>query len=140
MLVAVIATIKNMCNFTAPPADMTFPSQTIIKSTDVIKAQTTIKLTCTMDAPYWISLSGGDWNSGGNRRMKSDQGNYFIDYELYTKSDYNLVWGVRQNVDTVSASGIGANKDHDVWGKILPNSTSPRPGKYSDKIIVTVNF
>ena len=138
--VDVTATIKNMCTFTAPPADLIFPGQTIIKQSDLIRAQTTIKLTCTMDAPYWISLSDGDYKSGGNRRMKSDKGDYYIDYELYTKNDYSVVWGAIQDRNTVSGSGSGGNKDHDVWGKILPMETSPRPGKYSDKIIVTVNF
>ena len=139
--VQVYATIKNKCKFSAPPADMIFPGQTIIKQTDVIKAQTTIKLTCTMDAPYWISLSDGKWKGSGRyRRMKRDEGDYYIDYELYTKNDYSVVWGATLNVNTVSGSGIGDNKDHDVWGKIIPPDTSPRPGKYSDTIIVTVNF
>ena len=139
--VPVTATIRNMCTFTAPPADMVFPGQTIIKSTDVIKAETTIKLTCSMDTPYWISLSDGDWKSGGSRRMKREGSDDFIRYQLYRTQDLSgLPWGVTQNVDTVSGAGNAANKDHGVYGKILPNNTSPRPGQYSDRIIVSVNF
>jgi len=141
-VVEVTATIKNMCKFTAPTADMVFPGQKIIKPTDIITAKTKINLTCTMDAPYWISLDNGKWKSGKYRRMKSNEGEYYIDYQLYTKDDYAVVWGVTQNVDTVPGEGKGENQPHDVYGKILlpEGSPSPRPGEYSDKIIVTVNF
>ena len=139
--VPVTATIRNMCTFTAPPDDMVFPGQTIIKSTADIRAETAIKLTCSMDTPYWISLSDGDWKSGGRRRMKRLGSNDFIPYELYRTQDLSgLPWGATQNVDTVSGAGSAANKDHGVYGKILPDGPSPRPGEYRDKIIVTVNF
>lgn len=73
--------------------------------------------------------------------MKREGSDDFIRYQLYRTQDLSgLPWGVTQNVDTVSGAGNAANKDHGVYGKILPNNTSPRPGKYSDRIIVSVNF
>ena len=142
--VDVHATIKKMCKITAPPAEMKFPDQTIIRSTDDIRAQTAIKLTCSMDAPYWISLDNGInarnglCPSGSTRCMIS--GSNPINYELYTDATLSTRWGATQNVDTVPGQGIGSNKDHGVYGKILPDSTSPRPGRYTDTITVTVNF
>jgi len=142
--VDVTATIKKMCKFTSPPADMVFQSQTIIKSTDDIRAETAIRLTCTMDAPYWISLDNGLNARNGLCPSASQRcmisGSNRINYELFTDAGRSSRWGAKQSLDTVSGAGIGGNKDHGVYGKILPGNTSPPPGKYSDTITVTVNF
>ena len=113
-----------------------FPTVTIFTS-DVL-GQSALTVTCTTNAPYWVSLDNGQNALSGQRRMRS--GANYIDYDLYSDSGRTLRWGLTKDVDTVSGLGVNTGKQLPVYGKVPKPAATPPFGNYSDLIIATVNF
>lgn len=134
VVLAVRARITANCTISV--TDMTFPSQTIFTA-DVLQ-QSALTVTCTNNAPYWVSLDNGQNALSGQRRMRS--GANYIDYELYRESARASRWGATKDVDTVAGKGSATGQVIPVYGKIPKPTISPAPGKYVDQIIATVNF
>ena len=128
------ATITPNCSVVASP--LTFPD--VLFFTADVTGQSAVTVTCTTDAPYWVSLDNGQNAASGQRRMRA--GAEYIAYDLYSDSARALRWGATKDVDTVSGIGVYTGKQHPVYGKIPKPAVTPLPGTYSDQIIATVNF
>ena len=135
------AEIKATCTISA--TNMTFPSQTII-TTDVL-AENRLTIQCTMDADYWVSLDNGLYDGGsGQRRMKHDTKENYIDYDLFRDSSRVSRWGrVVKGVDPALGTcncATGHTANIAVYGKIPKPDISPHAGLYKDTITATVEF
>ena len=126
--------VQPSCAISATP--LIFPPQTTLTA-DVL-AQSSLLVTCTLNALYWVGLNDGQNAVAGQRRMRN--GANYIHYELYTDSARTARWGATKDRDTVSGAISGASQQIPVYGKIPRPMVSPPPGNYYDTIIVTVNF
>ena len=91
---------------------------------------------CT--AAYTIALSPGTSNSYAPRKMAA--GPYNLNYNLYTDTGRNTVWGDgTPGTSVVSVSGQPNGAAHTVYGRI-PAGQNLGAGSYSDQVIVTVTF
>lgn len=126
--------VQPSCAISATP--LIFPPQTTLTA-DVL-AQSSLLVTCTLNALYWVGLDDGQHAIAGQRRMKS--GANYINYEIYRDSARRLRWGATKDRDTVSGAVLGASQPLPVYGKIPSPMVSPPPGNYYDTVIVTVNF
>ncbi|MEQ8205921.1 MAG: spore coat U domain-containing protein [Woeseia sp.] len=100
-----------------------------------------IRLQCSADTAYSVSLGAGGGGDAGARRMvhgsiPTEQ----IGYQLYSDASRSQVWGDGSgSTTTVGGTGTGATQSVSVYGRI-PLQATPRPGDYVDTVIVTVNY
>jgi spore coat protein U-like protein len=66
-------------------------------------------------------------------------GNDAIAYGLYRNSQRTSPWGETLDADTLSGTGTGLTQSVPVYGRVPPQAT-PRPGTYSDTVVVTVIY
>lgn len=106
-------------------------------STSDLTANTSFSLQCVNGTSYSIKLNNG-LNFASNRRMlNSQQSNTFLNYELYTSSNFSSVWN---SSNFISGIGNGNAENITVYGKIFANQNSAMVGSYSDLVTITVTF
>ena len=94
---------------------------------------------CTVGTAYSVSLGGGQYMSGGSRRMLGGSGNH-LSYGLFADSARQTPWGDGTALGARrSGTGSGATQTLPVYGRIGPNQYV-RPGSYSDNVQVTVEY
>jgi len=131
----VVATPGAGC--TLATANMTFPNTGVLDH--VVTAQGALGVTCTNLAPYSISLDNGqNGTSPTARRMKSGTGD-MVTYALYRDSARTLPWGTASSSQGVSGTGLGTQQAFPVYGQV-PIQGTPRPGTYTDTVVVTVTY
>jgi spore coat protein U-like protein len=103
-----------------------------------IDASTTVSITCSKNLPIRVRLGGGlAWNAG-RRRMTN--GTAYIEYNLYKDAARSQFWGNTANADDLSATGTGVAQTVPVYGRTYTQSSTPKPGAYSDSIVISVDY
>lgn len=98
-----------------------------------------IQITCTNNTSYSIALSAGGSGSYSTRQL-SDGSSNNLNYNLYTSSSYNSIWGDGTgNSDAVNQTGTGSQDTVTVYGRITAGQ-SVANASYSDTITVTVTY
>ena len=101
------------------------------------ESTSTVTVTCPSLTPYAISLSPGI-GTYGQRQMTS--GSNTLNYNLYTSSLYNSIWGDGTgSTTTVNGNADNNGSNQTIYGR-LPHQPAAVPGSYSDSIVVTVNY
>lgn len=104
-------------------------------------ATSTIALACTPGVDYDVSIDTGLHPQGQTRQMYDPALGTYLPYEIYTNSKMTAQWGDRQGINTVSGrSGRSGQEILTAYGKIKSTTQTARHGKYSDYVVVTVNF
>ncbi len=104
-------------------------------------ATSTISLGCTPGVDYDVSIDTGLHPQGQTRRMFDPVLGTYLPYEIYTNSKMTAQWGDRPGINTVSGrSGRTGEEILTAYGKIKSTTQTARHGKYSDYVVVTVNF
>ena len=102
-------------------------------------AQGTLSIQCSPSLPYTVSLNGG--NSGATdptqRKMSFSGAN--VTYGLYQDAARTLPWGSTVGTDTASGTGTGVTQTQTVYGRVTAQTT-PKPGSYTDSVVVTVGY
>lgn len=133
----VSATVTDTCqNLTA--ANINFGAYNPLSSNNT-DATGDVQITCTNNTNYSVQLSSG---SSGNytTRQLSDGASNSINYNLYTSSNHNTVWGDgTASTDTVNQAGTGNQDSITVYGRIT-SGQSVANASYSDTINVTVTY
>ena len=94
---------------------------------------------CTVGTAYSVSLGGGQYLSGGSRRMLGGSGNH-LSYALFSDSGRQTPWGDGSALGAKrSGTGSGGAQSLPVYGRIGSNQYV-RPGSYSDNVQVTVEY
>lgn len=129
------ATVLSSCNVNA--TSVNFGSSGILSgNTD---AQGTLSIQCSPSLPYTVSLNGG--NSGATnptqRQMSFSGAN--VTYGLYRDSARTLPWGSTVGTDTASGTGTGVTQTQTAYGRVTAQTT-PKPGSYTDSVVVTVGY
>jgi spore coat protein U-like protein len=91
-----------------------------------------------------VRMQSGDHGTIAARKMQSDSGGYLLDYNIYTSSLRNTVWGDGTTGATVTVNGalvvIGDwNITRAVHARVSPTPAT-RPGDYSDHVIVRIDW
>jgi spore coat protein U-like protein len=104
-----------------------------------VDASANLSVTCTISAPYTVSLSPGASTGAttSNRAMTGPGGK--VKYALYQNSGRTTNRGNNIGVDTVAGTGTGAAQSMPVYGRVAPQTT-PSVGTYTDTVVVTVSF
>jgi spore coat protein U-like protein len=98
-----------------------------------------ISVNCSSGGTYEVSLDGGQYSTGGTRRMAGPAGNY-LNYELFSNSARTLSWGNGTVLGgSVNGTGSGSAQSLIVYGRIAAGQLST-PGSYSDSVMVTVEY
>ncbi len=102
----------------------------------------TINTTCTVNAPYSISLSAGQ-GAGATvsaRKMTRSGGGDVLAYALYTSAARTSLWGDGTNgTSTLSSTGTGATQSNTIYASVLAPASVP-PGTYVDTVIATITY
>ena len=88
---------------------------------------------------YHVLLGDGlnPVSSGGQRRMQGPNGS-LLNYELYKDAARTTRWG---NTDYLGVAGTGTGQPQTlvVYGRVPPQSV-PTAGKYTDTVVITVDY
>ncbi len=133
---AVTAAITANCSVSA--TNMTFPPQTTFANP--VNSQSSVTITCTSQAPYWIALDGGTSGASDPTQRKMSLAGHSITYGLYRDSANRSPWGNTQSVNTAVGTGSAGPNTFIVYGLIPRPPAIPLPGVYQDTVTVTVNF
>ena len=94
-----------------------------------------IRLNCTKDVSYSISLDNGRNAVADTRRLRSAAGDASsIAYHLYQDASRSTLW---DSATPYAGVGSGQPVDVTVYGRI-PATATPAAGKYRDAVTVTV--
>lgn len=104
-----------------------------------VDATSRVDVTCTVGSAFNLGLGYGlHGTSVTTRRMQDLAGNR-VGYQLYRDAARSLVWGLLPDGLTATSSGTGSAQGITVYGRV-PVQTTPRPGAYSDTVVVTVTY
>ena len=130
----VTGTVSAFC--TASATNMNFGSQGNFNA-DVL-ATSTLTVTCTNNAGYWVGLDNGQ-NSATPAARKMIRGAQTVTYSLYRDSARLNVWGSTNPTDTLAGVGAATAQPLTIYGKV-PAQPTPQAGTYTDTVTATVNF
>lgn len=100
----------------------------------------TITVKCSNGASYDVGLNDGGNAEAGQRRMSDGAATAaFLSYNLFQDSGRTTSWGEVVGTDTLSATGTGANQEHQVYASI-PEQSDASVGNYTDTVTVTVTY
>ena len=129
------ATVVSTCNVNATIVN--FGSQGLL--TNDKDAQGTISIQCSPSLPYTVSLNGGNAGATNPAQRKMSFSGADVTYGLYQDSARTLPWGSTIGSNTTSGTGTGLTQAQTVYGRIAAQTT-PKPGTYTDSVVVTVGY
>ncbi|MBB3066505.1 Csu type fimbrial protein [Limibacillus halophilus] len=94
-----------------------------------------ITVTCSQGQAYTILMDGGNNANAGRRNMVLDGTS--VAYDLYTDSAHSNLWNDSTGKQAI---GSGAPDDHVVFAKTYPTTALVAPGRYSDRVGITVKW
>lgn len=134
---AVSATVVETCSVAASPLSFRLANTPGLDA----QAQSTIALNCNSATGFEIALDPGGNAAGGVRRMVESESGAALAYEIYSDAARSIPWGDDAGVDTVAgAAGPGRGVVFTAYGSIVPSMAQLAPGRYTDTVVVTVNF
>lgn len=104
-----------------------------------VDATSQIRVTCTAGSSFDVGLGYGLYGGGVNDRHMQDLTGDRIGYQLYRDSGRTLSWGLVADGLATTSAGSGTAQSFTVHGRVPPQAT-PRPGAYSDTVVVSVTY
>ena len=129
------ATVVSSCNVSA--TNINFGSIGVL--TGNTDSTGTLSIQCNSTLPYTVSLNGGLSGAADPTQRKMTFSGANTIYGLYRDSARSLPWGATVGTNTASGTGNGASQNLTVYGRIAAQTT-PKPGTYTDTIVVTVAY
>lgn len=132
------ATVQKNCSVNTA-SNLTFPPQGLLNQAVTGSGQITVR--CTNNNAFAVAINGGTVaNNVMARKMKHATAADTVGYQLYQDANYATVWGDGVTGGTMfNGTGTGANQAFTVYGRV-PAQATPRPGNYSDTVLVTITF
>lgn len=121
------------CSITS--SDLTFPAVGVL--TAAIQAEASLSVTCTNKTTYSVGIDNGISGTSPTARKMTSAAGTSITYGLYRNAARTLAWG--GSGQTASGTGTGGSQTMTVYG-IVPVQTTPAPGTYSDRVVVTLTY
>ena len=132
---SVTATVLSRCTVAATTVN--FGSTGLLTANK--DAQGTLSIQCNSTLPYTLSLNGGTSGATDPTQRKMTFSGANVTYGLYRDAARALAWGSTIGTNTTSGTGTGLTQTQTVYGRIA-TQTTPKPGAYSDSVIVTVGY
>lgn len=136
---SVNATVASNCLVTAAPLAFTD-----YDASGPVDGSADLSVRCSNGTPYTIKLGAGSIGTIAQRLLKS--GVNQLEYNLFTTSGRNTIWGETTGTNTVPGNGRGMSilkaNTHTVYGTIAntaANQDAPT-GLYTDAVAVTVEY
>jgi spore coat protein U-like protein len=129
------ATVVSSCNVSA--TNINFGNIGLL--TGNTDATGTLTIQCNSTLPYTVSLDGGLSGAANPTQRKMAFSGANTIYGLYRDIARSLPWGNTVGTNTTSGTGNGLSQNQTVYGRIASQAT-PKPGAYSDTIVVTVGY
>lgn len=127
------ATVSPNCLVEAE--DIDFGQHGIIDA--AVTAVGDIRVSCTPDTDYTISLGGGLTDAADPEQRVMRSANSSIAYGLYSDPGHSRPWGAAA-ATLVRGTGIGTLHSTPVYGRVLPQASAP--GVYADTVVVTITY
>lgn len=118
-------------------ADLTFPATGTLNS--ALTGQASLGVTCTKGTAYSLSLGNGATGTGPTARKMVAANGDSVTYGLYRNSARTQAWGAAAAGLAASGTGTGSGQSLTVYGQV-PVQATPRPGSYSDRVVVTIAY
>ena len=128
------ASVSGACTVTAD--DLNFGTYDPDSGTT---GQAIIHINCSNGQDYTVALDDGQHPYSGQRRMKHESQDKYLNYDLYQDSGLSQRWG-SSGSEVVSDTGTGSEQQKTVYGKIPSGQSSAPVGSYSDTVTVTVSW
>ena len=96
---------------------------------------TAITVTCDEGSEYRITADNGDHSDGSGFRMKDNDRNSYLRYDLYRDMDSMNIWGGADN--SATGTGTGNAESHVILGRIQGDQRAA-PGVYRDQVVFSV--
>ena len=132
----VSATVSAVCEVTA--ADLAFGTYTSSAGTPA-NGTTLLRATCTPGSTYNVGLNEGTSAGATVNARKMSSGANALNYQLYSDSARQVIWGNTSGTDTVTGVGTGLAVDHTVFGSVPAAQVVPA-GSYEDTITVRIFY
>jgi spore coat protein U-like protein len=132
----VTATVQAVCEVTA--SDLAFGVYTAQSGTP-LQGTTLLRATCTPGTTYNVGLDAGTSSGATVNQRRMVSGANSLNYQLYSDSSRNTIWGNTSGTDTVTGTGTGVAVDHTVYGQVPAAQVVPA-GAYSDTITVRIFY
>lgn len=147
--IRVSATIEKGCVFHDSGTVLDFGTHpTSSRKTNVtasiVNNRSTWSVECTPEIPVNIIFDNGKNfdTATQTRRLKSEAGTYFINYQIYSNSAHSKAIGVNSPSNTLFLISNTYNNilDFGVYGLVdLSKGAANKPsGKYSDEVLITI--
>ncbi|MRG57275.1 hypothetical protein GF108_16990 [Phyllobacterium sp. SYP-B3895] len=132
-----IVEIKPSCKL-GVMGDLDFGVVTPVTDWKNLRASTALSVQCSPEAKYRIAIDNGEPRSSKVRRMYMEGSKETsVAYELYKDASASARW--REN-DAVKGTGTGLQTKVPVHGRITEPLNKKPAGKYSDTVLVTIEF
>lgn len=122
---------------TLTTTDLVFPATGVIRS--AIHGEASIRVSCTSRTVYSVSLDNGITGTAPASRRMTSAGGDGVTYALYRNPGRTALWGSAPAGLSVTGTGTGSEQTLTVYG-LVPAQATPRPGSYSDRIVVTLTY
>ena len=132
----VTARVDAVCAVTA--TDLAFGTYTAQAGTP-LQGTTLLRATCTPGSTYNLGLNEGTSPGATVNQRKMASGANSLNYQLYSDSARNTIWGNTPGTDTVTGLGTGLAVDHTVFGAVPAAQVVPA-GDYADTITVRIYY
>ena len=130
------ARVEAVCEVTA--SDLAFGTYTAQAGTP-LQGTTLLRATCTPGTTYNVGLDAGTSPGATINQRKMASGANSLNYQLYSDSARNTIWGNTTGTDTVTGTGTGLAVDHTVFGAVPAAQVVPA-GDYQDTITVRIYY
>jgi spore coat protein U-like protein len=132
----VTARVNAVCEVTA--TDLAFGAYTAQTGTP-LQGVTLLRATCTPGSTYNLGLNEGTSPGATVNQRKMASGANALNYQLYSDSARNTIWGNTPGTNTVTGVGTGLAVDHTVFGAVPAAQVVPA-GDYADTITVRIYY
>ena len=134
-----IKIIDNCVFTTGGLTDLDFGTKGVLSAPLTLSSN--IKVQCTTNTPYNISLDAGQSTGATTTTRKMTGPSFFmlINYALTRDAAGTQNWGNVIGTDTNGGTGTGAEVIFPIFAQI-PAQTTPGAGSYSDTIAVTISY
>lgn len=140
------ATIANGCGLSSVEQQLDFGRHPVVTqgklSGSVINTTQSWNIQCTARLPVKVMLNGGDHFSNNFRRMKHEQQNEFVSYQLYQDSNSQREYTSGDSYPLTPTTALDTVLGFAVYGVAdLNNNNQPRSaGLYKDTVAITITW
>ncbi len=112
----------------------------VIPSSDIKPRKNPVTVNCGSGVAWHLDADGGLNFVSGTRRMSGGGAVLeYLNYNLFTDTTLNQVWGTGAGGVDIDGTGAAADQMIDIFGQI-PSGQTSSPGPYSDMVTLTLTF